>query len=642
VSGVGGGGAGSAPSGASASFSDPVSGAPTAVTSTPTGVSERARVALNARLDQAQLALNRHAFVEAQREAEALLQSAVPPDVRGRALLIAGDAAYGRRAYPSARHYYDAYVAEYPTAPDAARAQLASGWARLRIGDRAGARTAWTELAAARPTDAHVPLALLVAAELATQAGDLAGAENLLDRLVDQHATSPHAVLGRLNRGLLLLRRNQEAAALADLGWVMRAAGPAVLDRRRLLDEALTNYGGEVPLQAVATAPAPPEREALERLSAPLLDARHHERTPILLHGVTLLSAQQGWANPRTAALATRLLQDFPSYPPASVLLRRVADAASAARQWPLARQSWETLLVRAPAGRTERLRLAEAQLHSGEAARALASLEAIATAGDDDGARALLLLAEARSAGGDHRAALAAYERLQKQHPRFPRTPESLLAQAKLLDDLGDHQRARPLLQQAVATSGQSETVAEAAYRIAQGLSAERNHPAAAEWYMTATYVAPRSPWGRQALLGAGQALAAQNDLRGALAAYWRLIGPRPGKDQSDERELRGEAAYRAGDILHGAGLHGDALEMFETSARLTAGLPGERRALQAELECVKATGDRAAEQKLTRRIEQLGTKPAAVTTPAPQFSGTAERVRESVSGSALPAIAR
>ena len=609
--------------------------APTAVTSTPID-------ALNARLARAQQALDRRAFLEAQREAEAVLQSAVPPDVRGRALLIAGDAAYGRRAYPSARQYYDAYIVEYPSTPDAARARLASGWARLRSGDRAGARIVWTELADTRTNDARVPLALLLAAELATQAGDLSGAERMLDRLVDQHPTSPHVALGRLDRGLLRLRRNQEAAALGDLGWVMRAAGPSVLDRRRLLDEALTNDGGEVPLQAVASASAPPEREALERLTAPLLDARHHERTPILLHGVTLLAAQEGWASARTAALATRLLQDFPAYPPARVLLRRVAEAASAAKQWPLARQSWETLLARAPAGRAERLSLAEAQLHTGDATRAVPGLEAIATVRDDEGARALLLLAEAHGISGDKRATLAAYDRLQKEYPKFRRTSESLLAQAKLLEDLGDHPRARPLLQQAVATSGQSETVAEAAYRIAQGLSAERNQPAAAEWYMTASYVAPRSPWGRQALLGAGQALAAQNDLRGALAAYWRLIAPREGKDQSDERELRGEAAYRAGEILHGAGLHEEAQEMFETSARLHAGLPGERRALQAELECVRMTGDRTAEQKLTRRLDQLSSAKPASTTPSSQVLVPTERVREAGFGSALPAGAR
>src|SRR6185503_7072336 len=114
---------------------------------------------------------------------------------------------------------------------------LAIGWARLRIGDRVGARAAWTELADARPTDPRTPQALLLAAELADQAGDSAAAERLLDRLVAQHPASPHVALARLNRSALLLRRNQETAALSDLGWVTRGAGPGVLDQRRQLDE---------------------------------------------------------------------------------------------------------------------------------------------------------------------------------------------------------------------------------------------------------------------------------------------------------------------------------------------------------------------------------------------------------------------
>jgi hypothetical protein len=78
----------------------------------------------------------------------------------------------------------------------------------------------------------------------------------------------------------------------------------------------------------------------------------------------------------------------------------------------------------------------------------------------------------------------------------------------------------------------------------------------------------------------------------------------------------------------------------MFETSARLTAGLPGERRALAAALQCANQTGNHPAAESLHRRIEQLGTRP--VQTAPPQFLGAAERVSERTSGSALPAAAR
>src|SRR5262249_8970319 len=50
-------------------------------------------------LDRAQIALKRRAFRDAQRQAEALLQAPMPRDMRGRALMVAADAAYGAGAF---------------------------------------------------------------------------------------------------------------------------------------------------------------------------------------------------------------------------------------------------------------------------------------------------------------------------------------------------------------------------------------------------------------------------------------------------------------------------------------------------------------------------------------------------------------
>jgi hypothetical protein len=70
----------------------------------------------------------------------------------------------------------------------------------------------------------------------------------------------------------------------------------------------------------------------------------------------------------------------------------------------------------------------------------------------------------------------------------------------------------------------------------------------------------------------------------------------------------VSGEAAYRAGEILSGAGLHEEALDMFVTSAHLTAGLPDERRALVGVVRCLVATGDRAGAETVYRRLLSSG----------------------------------
>jgi len=411
----------------------------------------------------------------------------------------------------------------------------------------------------------------------------------------------------------LLLRRQQGAAALRDLEHVIRVNGPSALDERRKLGEALASAASEGAIETTSVGSpggARPEGgEPLERFVARLLDKQHRETSPYLLHGVVLLAAQRGWADPLTGAAAGRLVEDFPSYPAARQLLARVADAAGAAGQWPLARRSWETMLAHVPSamGRTERLVLAEAQIRTGETTGARRHLEELAAGGGEEAPRALLMLAQMHTAAGDRRAALAAHDLLQKDFPRFPRSARSLLSHAQLLDDLGQSRRARPVLQKIVEVSD-GEVAAEAAYRLGQGLSAEGQHAVAVEWYLTAAYVAERSTWGRQALLGAGRSFTALNETGEALATYWKLIAARPGINQPADREASGEAAYRAAEILHGVNLHAEALDMFQTSARLTAGLPAERRALLGALHCVAGGGDRKTAEALYRRLQQAG----------------------------------
>jgi tetratricopeptide (TPR) repeat protein len=214
-----------------------------------------------------------------------------------------------------------------------------------------------------------------------------------------------------------------------------------------------------------------------------------------------------------------------------------------------------------------------------------------------------LLLLAEIHEAAGERRAALAAYDRLLEEYPRVDRSPHSLLVHVRLLEELGQAERTPPVLRRLVEVSS-GEVAAEGAYRLAQGLRAQGQHAAAVEWYLTAVYVAEESRWARLALLAAGASLAALDETKEALAAYRKLLPARPGVDQPADREASGEAAYRVGEILAGAGLHEDALDMFVTSAHFTAGLPAESRALVGVLRCLVATGDRAAAEAIYLRL--------------------------------------
>jgi hypothetical protein len=164
-----------------------------------------------------------------------------------------------------------------------------------------------------------------------------------------------------------------------------------------------------------------------------------------------------------------------------------------------------------------------------------------------------------------------------------------------------------RPVLRRLVEVS-KGEAASEAAYRLAQGLRAEGQHAAAVEWFLTASYMAEGSRWSRLSLLGAGASLTTLDEKKEALAVYRKLLPARPGVDAPADREASGEAAYRAGEILSGAGLHEDALDMFVTSAHFTAGLPAERRALVGVLKCLVATGDRASAEGIYRRLSASG----------------------------------
>jgi len=133
-----------------------------------------------------------------------------------------------------------------------------------------------------------------------------------------------------------------------------------------------------------------------------------------------------------------------------------------------------------------------------------------------------LLLLGRASEAGGDSAAALDLYKRVDREYPAFQGA--ALLGNARVLLVAGNWDEARPLLERAMAT-GDTAVVSEAAYRMGEGLRAAGRHQQAVESYMTAAYVAPDTPLGRRALLGAGQSFTALKQSDSAVIVYKKIL---------------------------------------------------------------------------------------------------------------------
>jgi TolA-binding protein len=542
-------------------------------------------------LASAREALAKRNYPEAKRVAESLLRARVADSIRAPALLIAADASYAMHAYGEAAVRYAEFGTRYANTADAPRAAMMRGWSELRAGRPEDARRAWLQLDARAANDARAPLALALAAEIGRRTGDIAPDNQLIAR----YPATPYAGIARLNRAVADLRAHRDEAAVRHLDEAMRAHGPVVIEERRRLADAIA-----APTAAPIEMPARPASSAAETTdvidrAARLVDRRDGEIGGYLLHGLVLLSAANaGWANAGTLSVTDRLATIFPAYPETPPLFRRIGAAAANAGQWHVARRAYEALVARYPNAaptRDTRADLGEALLRTGASREARGVLEKAAAAGGESGARALLLLAEYHETAGDRRAALAAFERVSRDHPRTRRSSRSLLAHARLLEHFGDAAGARPVLRKALAVA-EGEEAAEAAYRLGEGLRGEGQHAAAVEWYMTAAYAAERSRWAHQSLLAAATCLSGLGEKQAALALYLKLV--------ANDGETRGEAAYRAAEIYTATGLRDEALKMYMTSARLTAGSPARSRALADAAKMLMAAGDRAAAEAL------------------------------------------
>jgi TolA-binding protein len=562
----------------------------------------------------------------------------------------------------AAERYGEALLSdELPS--DAPHATLALGWAELRLGRREDARRTWMRVARQFPTDPHAPTALILAAELSAQTGEMVIARKLLDRVLEGHPATPDAAIARLNRSIMAMRDGRTQEATRDLRLVVRSGGPAVPEeRRKLLDGLaatraqagpehqmlLTNRyaGGQAGptatdgrLRSGEGAAAPETEGMLARFATTFLDSgADPETTPRVLHALLLVAVEdRAW--PEVETLAGRLVDRFPTYPPAPELLVRVAGQAASEQQWPIVRTSYEYAIARsrtaalAPQARVD---FAEALFRAGDAPRARIELTRFVETSPQaqEAPRALYLLAGVNEAIDEPREALAAYDRLRRTFPRAEWTTQSLLPHARLLQHaIGRQKEARALLEDIVRRT-EGEELAEASFRLAQVLAAEGEHPRAVDWYMAAAYgPAERSPWYRPALLGAGRSLVALKRTPAALVVYRNIlpstpIGPlprdgRPAPEpiaQVEEPQLVAEAAYHIAEIARAAGRNDEAVDMYLTAAYLSPESQG--RALMGAVRSLVAVGNRAAAEAVFRRlVESSGAEPEILTEASKVF---------------------
>jgi len=120
---------------------------------------------------------------------------------------------------------------------------------------------------------------------------------------------------------------------------------------------------------------------------------------------------------------------------------------------------------------------------------------------------------------------ALEAYTRAAKDPSVVAQRPEASLGYARLLSQEKRWSEARGALER-VIRSDDKTAVAAAAVGIGETYQGEGDYLAAAEYFMTAAYVAPDSPAGRRGLLGAGASFTALKQVDAAATVCRKLLG--------------------------------------------------------------------------------------------------------------------
>jgi TolA-binding protein len=483
-------------------------------------------------LDKARADLVARNYPAALRGAEAVLGSLTVPSAHRSAQLVAGEAAYGMGAYDRSAQHYGEFLSKNGRAAEAPQAALTLGWAQVRLRQPGRAQKTWTQISRVFPSDERAPLGLLLSAHAALQAGDASAARQWLDQLVKRYPASQEASVGRLSRSVLAVRTGREKDAGADVRELLRSGQmTCAAQERQTLVTGLATAGPEAPLMRVTgqrCQPMTAGSRSLEEFAAPFLDGTADpETTPAVLHALVRLGTEdRRWSE--VGVLTMDLVNEYPSYPPTRALLTNVAGLAAADRQWPVVRGTYEQMLARDPASplkTTARLDFAESLLRTGEPALAQAQLTQVASAdrSREYVPRRLFLQGQVYEALGRPHEALAAYEELRRDHPRAEWTAESLLPRARMLQAVGQREKARTLLEH-IVKGAQGDVYAEAAVRLGETLSAEGQHAQAVRWFLTTAYLNPDSTWGQRAQLGVLQGSLATGDRATADAVYRRM----------------------------------------------------------------------------------------------------------------------
>jgi TolA-binding protein len=535
-----------------------------------------------ASLRLAQLNFDFREFAQVQTDMALLLAQPVPGEVREPALLLSAESAYYGGDFDAAVKTFRRFLDEFRESPAVPAVTLSTGWAELRRGHDADARRIFTDFARDRPQDPLAADALELSAELAATQGDAADALALFGEMDARYPEHPRAELARLNQAIVLLRTGRAVDAQPLLrAFLNRSSGSPLAGRAHLalgvallnvrlsapaLEEfAMARDAGEGPRARLGQGTANLARRQWDAAASAFAEAREtgtaavarlaeyglaviaFERgdrdgfrkiagaivrdgraTPALLYALTTTATDvAAWDDALGAA--KQLATQFPTDGRADSALARVGAAAAAAKRWPAADAALGLLRQRYPAspfvGETL-IAGAQAQIEIGHDAMARSTLEKFVTESPDDPRvpEAWLLLARVRDQAGDSAGALDAFAHAARGGHDASWPQATRLRYAHLLLDDKRWKEAR--IQLDVIVKGDDATTAtEAAFYQGESYREEGKPAEAVEYFMTAAYLAPESPFGRQALLGAAASYVALKQPDSAAIAYNKLL---------------------------------------------------------------------------------------------------------------------
>ncbi len=252
-------------------------------------------------------------------------------------------------------------------------------------------------------------------------------------------------------------------------------------------------------------------------------------RTPSLLYSLVGLAIdEKDWQG--ALVRANRLAAEFPKHEAADDAFERIGAAAAAASVWPAVHEAYALLRQRFPQSpfvESSKVTYGEALLELGRAAEARRVLEEFVAAAPNDprAPRAWIALGRARTATGDRRGAVDAFDRASKGGGMNPTAnADAFSSYGKLLVSERRWEEARTVLGRLLAGSD-GPAAAEVAVSIGDTWAGQGDHLAAAEYYMTAAYLTPESVSGYKALLAAARSFAAAKDSGAAATVYGKLL---------------------------------------------------------------------------------------------------------------------